>query len=199
MPITHPFVSAQSQSSDPSVVSKNEWNAEHSLTGTGGIPSGSGSFPGSPTSGDLYWRSDRKILYVYDGTRWLCTCPHIMHIRSWQNVSAADTLTYAFAIPGAQDNGGIWMERLVASMYQTNGTPASNYVTVTLRKYEAGVNSDIASVSSQNNAASEFIIETVSIAAALATTADALAIHLAETGAATGVYVGASLEYRLIG
>lgn len=31
------------------------------------------SFPGSPTTGDIFWRSDRSIEYFYDGTRWLST------------------------------------------------------------------------------------------------------------------------------
>lgn len=39
------------------------------------IPFGT-AFPSSPATDDLHYRSDRDILYVYDGTRWLCTCPH---------------------------------------------------------------------------------------------------------------------------
>jgi hypothetical protein len=31
------------------------------------------SFPGSPGTGDRFWRSDRATEYYYDGTRWLST------------------------------------------------------------------------------------------------------------------------------
>jgi len=31
------------------------------------------SFPGSPTSGDQFYRTDRNLQYYYDGTRWLST------------------------------------------------------------------------------------------------------------------------------
>jgi hypothetical protein len=40
--------------------------------GGGGIPSGT-SFPGSPTNNDLFYRTDRDLIYFYDGTRWLTT------------------------------------------------------------------------------------------------------------------------------
>ena len=39
------------------------------------------SFPGSPATGDRFWRSDRAIEYYYDGTRWLSTQLHSMPIQ----------------------------------------------------------------------------------------------------------------------
>jgi len=46
--------------------------------GTWATPAGGGgasgtSFPGSPTTGDKFYRTDRNIEYFYDGTRWLST------------------------------------------------------------------------------------------------------------------------------
>jgi hypothetical protein len=35
------------------------------------------SFPGSPASGDFYYRTDRNIEYFYDGTRWLSTTLYV--------------------------------------------------------------------------------------------------------------------------
>lgn len=37
---------------------------------------GDTSFPASPSSGYLFYRTDLKMWFVYDGTRWVCTCPH---------------------------------------------------------------------------------------------------------------------------
>lgn len=43
---------------------------------------GGTSFPASPTTGDRYWRSDKLLEFVYDGTRWLCTCAHRLDFTS---------------------------------------------------------------------------------------------------------------------
>lgn len=60
-----------------------------------GVPSGT-SFPGSPTTNDLFYRTDLDILFVYDGTRWLCTCPHVTPlIRPDYTALSATTATYA--------------------------------------------------------------------------------------------------------
>lgn len=51
------------------------------------------SFPGSPVSGDLCWRTDRSLLYYYDGTRWLTTNEYIVGItdprelQPWANAT----------------------------------------------------------------------------------------------------------------
>ena len=50
------------------------------LTGVGGgsgISSGT-SNPGSPTAGDLFWRTDLGLMIYYDGTRWLTTTEYRM-------------------------------------------------------------------------------------------------------------------------
>jgi hypothetical protein len=41
--------------------------------GTGSLRAGGTSFPGSPTSDDLFYRSDLNMWFFYDGTRWLST------------------------------------------------------------------------------------------------------------------------------
>lgn len=42
-----------------------------------GIASGT-SMPGSPSNGDLFYRTDHDMIFRYrsSGTRWVCTCPH---------------------------------------------------------------------------------------------------------------------------
>lgn len=42
------------------------------IPSSGGIASGT-SFPGSPATNDRFYRTDRRIEYFYDGTRWLTT------------------------------------------------------------------------------------------------------------------------------
>lgn len=44
-----------------------------------GFPIGAGTaFPSSPTTGERFFRTDRRLEYVWDGSRWLCTCPHTL-------------------------------------------------------------------------------------------------------------------------
>jgi hypothetical protein len=40
------------------------------------------SFPGSPTTNDRFYRTDRAIEYYWDGTRWLSTQIHYLPISS---------------------------------------------------------------------------------------------------------------------
>jgi len=42
------------------------------------IPSGT-SFPANPSEGDLFWRKDEKILYIYDGTAWRVLGPYAVY------------------------------------------------------------------------------------------------------------------------
>lgn len=70
MPISHTKVSGISDSLDTSLVRPSDWNADHAVSGQGGLPSGT-SFPGSPTTDDLFYRTDLDLLFFYDGTRWL--------------------------------------------------------------------------------------------------------------------------------
>jgi hypothetical protein len=161
------------------------------------IPTGT-SFPGSPSTGDIFHRTDLSPgLWRYDGTRWLCLCAHDMQLRTWSNITASDTFTFPNVYPFARVFD-IWMVTYNVTIYQTSGTSSTNYVTATLRKWEAGVQSDLANCSSQNNTLAEFVVETASIGSALGTTADALSVHLTETGTVGIVYGAASLIYRLI-
>lgn len=45
--------------------------------GTGGFfRAGGTAFPSSPTAGDRFFRTDHDMDFEYDGTRWVCVCPH---------------------------------------------------------------------------------------------------------------------------
>lgn len=53
------------------VTSSNLFIAVANGTTTPALSIGGSSFPGSPGSGDLYFRSDLGLIFYYDGTRWL--------------------------------------------------------------------------------------------------------------------------------
>ena len=69
------------------------------ITGAGGsLPSGT-SFPGSPASNDLFYRTDRDILYFYDGTRWLTVNLYVIPMQLSIVAQTADTTTARFPVP----------------------------------------------------------------------------------------------------
>lgn len=45
------------------------------------------SFPGSPSSGDRYWRTDHGMEFYYDGTRWVSTVLH--KLTPWTEVASS--------------------------------------------------------------------------------------------------------------
>lgn len=53
--ITHPFVSAVSEGSDPTLVGPNEWNANHTLTGTVSVAQGGSGITSGTSGGVLYF------------------------------------------------------------------------------------------------------------------------------------------------
>jgi hypothetical protein len=72
--ITHEFVSAKSDGGDATLARPSDWNADHDVTGT--LLDEGTSFPGGPTTGQKKYRTDLQMGFVYDGTRWICICPH---------------------------------------------------------------------------------------------------------------------------
>jgi len=54
-------------------VSSGEWNAEHTVSGLAAYEAGCDqgtTFPGSPVSGQMYYRTDRKVVYRYEDSVW---------------------------------------------------------------------------------------------------------------------------------
>lgn len=43
------------------------------------------SFPGSPATNEKYYRTDRNLLYYYDGTRWLTTQVFLIELHVMEN------------------------------------------------------------------------------------------------------------------
>lgn len=160
----------------------------------GGVASGT-SFPGSPANNDLFYRTDRDLLYFYDGTRWLTVTLYTQTFGAWNGLTGvAGTDYYA---PVNQDYD-MWLVDLLASMEHTTSA-SGNYFTATLYSKDGStLSSAIAAVNGNGNANNTMTRERAAINAALATGADALLIIMSETGTAT-LFGSAMLTYRLIG
>lgn len=160
----------------------------------GGVSSGT-SFPGSPATDDLFYRTDRDLLYFYDGTRWLTTTLYQLHMGSWNGVTSATGQDVYAAISQDYD---LWLVDFFASMEHTTSA-TGNYFTITLYSKDGStLSSAIAAVNGNGNTNNAQTREKTSINAALATGADVLLCTLTETGTAT-MFASAAVTYRLIG
>lgn len=103
--------------------------------GGGGINSGT-SFPGSPSTDDLFHRTDLDEIYRYDGTRWLSDqiYEYAAGLVSITASSANPDLFYPM-FGGAY---AIWLMD-VRWVYRVSTTHnATNYWTAELHKFDAG-------------------------------------------------------------
>ena len=93
-----------------------------------GIAEGT-SFPLSPTTGDLFRRTDlERHVYEYDGTRWLTVLTFAVQGPSRNNDTASP---FDYHAPGCspfpQPENGIYLERVVGSAYVTTTNDGSRY------------------------------------------------------------------------
>jgi len=104
-----------------------EWVAAAPATGDG-IPAGT-SFPGSPTTGDLFRRTDlERLVYRYDGTRWLTEQTFTLQGPSRNGDTASPYDYHAPAhSPFPQPENGIYVERYVGNAYVVTTNNGSNY------------------------------------------------------------------------
>lgn len=115
----------------------------------GGIDSGS-SFPGSPTTGDLFYHTTHNILFYYDGTRWLCTCPHELVVMTKEAVVFAGLSTTLDPIARTsvpwKGTLGIWLVAWDVATIVVSTNDGSKYWTLRLGStVTAGTNTDLGS------------------------------------------------------
>lgn len=167
------------------------------LNAAGGGSSGT-SFPGSPATDDVFYRTDRRIEYFYDGTRWLSTQLHTLPI-------AFQTLTNPLSISGSHEMVNPWwgdydiyVEKGKLSTWSTTTTVA-NYFTCQFRTYEAAVATNLGSSASlQNDTQAAWINRSLTINTVVASTVENIALTSTETGTSI-TYVDGALVYRLVG
>jgi len=165
---------------------------------TRGLNAGT-SFPGSPATSDLFFRTDRDLIYYYDGTRWLTVTEYNVHLVI---VDALMGATTAPVVAGPIDQGanGCYATRLVAWTI-TGGTTSTNYVVYTLSS--AVANNTLTTVGSTFSTQSDTNGNTVAHNQTIGAVVDASGLRWRLAGvktlSPTGLYCDAILFYRLIG
>ena len=93
---------------------------------SGSFPAGS-SFPGSPSTNDLFFHTTYGMIFKWDGTRWVTVTLYTQPLdtqRALNNLSATNT----FDSPLYQD-GSVWLEKFMASMYVITTNDGTRYWT----------------------------------------------------------------------
>lgn len=154
------------------------------------------SFPGSPATGTVCYRTDRHIEYYYDGTRWLTTQLFVMLLPSPSvAVITADT-AYRIPIP-YQGVYSLFLERLDVAMYRTAAGEwdvAFNYEDVT----GAGT-ALITPIDGNGTTTNNWTPHSATIAAPLSASARILAIFFDEISGTSSLFAVANLSFRLVG
>lgn len=96
------------------------------LVGGGGT-----SFPGSPVTGDRYWRSDHRAEFFWDGTRWVTT--QLYRADDGIGLTAGATIPMTATTSGGHRRimlhipfgTDLWLEDLVTNFYVSGGTALS--------------------------------------------------------------------------
>lgn len=100
----------------------------------GAFPSGT-SNPGSPSDGDLFYRTDLDLLIRYrsSGTRWVCTCLHTAPLNMQTSASNLPLSATGSIYAGMDTTGrSLWVERVALATYIPSGTSdATRFWTIT--------------------------------------------------------------------
>lgn len=173
-----------------------------SLLGSGdlvvGGAAGGTSFPGSPSSGDLFYRTDRHIQYFYDGAQWLSTQLFTLELQTQDALSpftASGNLRVANPWWNLYD---IYVERFVVGYFNSSST-ASNYYTTQIHKRDGTTDTAIGSgLSGQGDTQNSYVSHSEDINAVVGSSVEVLSALFTKTGTCT-CHITAAFTYRLVG
>jgi hypothetical protein len=98
----------------------------------GAVAWNSGTSMPTAATGDRYWRTDLGLEFYYDGTRWLCTCPHSVDVATQHALLVVSaTNSHRAAAPEAITST-IWLTNLTVGIYVTTTNDGTKYWTVGL-------------------------------------------------------------------
>lgn len=171
------------------------------------IPSGT-SFPGTPATNDLYRRTDRGLLYYYDGTRWLTLELYHLPIIPIAGGAPGDVLG---ATNGAAFRAPVWnavydlyIVDWYAMTFVATTNDGTNKWTLTLSKESKAAaysqtTIDSFSTGTTPDTAGQFIVHTRSINALLGTSSGTLTVGGTKVSAPGNLTSAHAITYRLVG
>jgi hypothetical protein len=164
-------------------------------SGASGVPSGT-SFPGSPATNDIYFRTDRGLLYYYNGTRWLTVDLYRQEIAGQTALTpfSANATLYA-ALWAAQYD--VWMVDLITNSAVLTTNDGSHFWTIALTRGPSGT--ALASYTTAADTLGVNVGHRVSIGALTGTSDTYFAVDATKTSTPGNLYLQAAVTYRLVG
>lgn len=176
------------------------WNSlDYAVPDSSGGVNGGTSFPGSPATNDLFYRTDRSMLYFYDGTQWLTVQTFEVALAHQQMIYPTATAATLAWMPIRQDYGMYLLKWHITTFVGSPNT-GSAYWTVALDRFTAANSStNIASISTSADTQANWVNHDTAINAVLSSSARALRTIGTKTGSPGTIYPLSTISYRLIG
>jgi len=159
------------------------------------------SFPGSPANNDLCYRTDRDILYFYDGTRWLSVDLYRHDINSLTTVQTTSGTTWG-RIALWHTTYDVWLENFYCCTFTGATNTGAAFWTFALKKYQAdfATSSTVASRATSADGANTTTTGEVAIGALFVpATYKVLQVEGTKTGSPSGIHFWGGVSYRLVG
>lgn len=183
--------------------------AKRVLLGDASYARGGTAFPGSPSSGDIYWRTDLGMDFYYDGTRWLSTTLFRADIpeRAATNVNwiggitASTTASTRGPVPTPMGGSDIYLVDCILTFDVSGGTALSGshkWVGTVDKNDAAGVTTTITTFTINSGATSTYRRTINSINALLGTTYFTWQSSWTKTGTPGGLLHGIEFTYRIV-
>jgi hypothetical protein len=155
------------------------------------------SFPSSPATNQIFFRTDRGLMYFYNGTYWLTTEEYPASLPLGATLQGTSTVEYLIWTTDLGVNGA-YITR-VACYTQTTQS-AGNYVTWTL--YSASPTSSFTSYgsfSTSGDVSNNLTAHSITVNTVLHSGDPQYQIYGAKTGSPTAINIFGTVFYRLIG
>jgi hypothetical protein len=162
------------------------------------------SFPGGPSTNDIFYRTDLKGFFVYDGTRWLSVTKYVLPLPPYRVIpstgfTATNSMAMA-ALPLFSPEYGFWLERWEYVSYINPTVNGSNYWDVLLVKRSTGnVDSTLSTVTTSADTGNVVTKHGADIGAAWDTTHPIVGVNILKVANPSGLILfGGQVIGRMI-
>lgn len=168
------------------------------VTGVDGMAKGT-SNPGSPSDGDLFYRTDLDLLIRYrsTGTRWVTTQMFSTDLAMQSHLMPSATSNQTFRGPTWGTAYDLMIEYLKAAVHVATTNNGTNYWTCTLADQAGGAIGGGVSFNTSADAANTWVYKSVTVNAVLAAKLE-MQLTAVVTLSPGALYVTPQVWYRLI-
>lgn len=166
----------------------------YNITGIGSLTMGGTAFPGSPATGQIFYRTDLDLLCNYDGTRWLTVNRYEQSVWVYNQSSGTNL---SMMMPQAY---AIYYTRYNFSTYVDTTLDGSNYFSVAINsrtRTESGTTALLAATSLASDGADTWVNRAAALNTAPANYG-MLDFTITKTGSPGGLDIFAGITYRYI-